>query len=113
MDNKTVNVVRKWLCLNIHSTRCFILQKIQDGGLGVPNCMWEYIATRQSHLINMLNCDDVIVVRMARASLLLDLKRRKLPHTYGGEDSFLGFKRKTNGKLDGWAQGFDVSSDRP
>ncbi len=99
MDNKTVNVVRKWLCLNTHSTRCFIFQKRQDGGLGVPNCMWEYTATRQSHLTNMLNCDDVSVRQMARASLLLDFKRRKVLHACGEEDSFLGFKRKTNGKL--------------
>ncbi len=34
-DDKTVNVFRKWLCLNTHSTRCFILQKRQVGGLGV------------------------------------------------------------------------------
>ena len=53
MDNKTVNTVRKWLCLNTHSARCFIFQKKQDRGLGVPNCMWEYTATRQSHLTNM------------------------------------------------------------
>ncbi len=26
-DDKIVNVFRKWLCLNTHSTRCFILQK--------------------------------------------------------------------------------------
>ncbi len=97
MDDKTVNVVRKWLCLNTHSTRCFIFQKRQVGGLGVPNCMWEYIATRQSHLINMLNCDDISVRQMARASLLLDFKRRKVLHACGGEDSFLGFKRKTQG----------------
>ncbi len=113
MDDKTVNVVRKWLCLNTHSTRCFIFQKRQVGGLGVPNCMWEYIATRQSHLTNMLNCDDVSVRQMARASLLLDFKRRKVLHACGEEDSFLGFKRKTNGKLDGRAQGFGVSSDWP
>ncbi len=113
MDNKTVNVVRKWLCLNTHSTRCFIFQKRQNGGLGVPNCMWEYTATRQSHLTNMLNCDDISVRQMARASLLLDFKRRKVLHACGGEDSFLGFKRKTNGKLDGRAQGFGVSSDWP
>ncbi len=50
---------------------------------------------------------------MAGASLLLDFKRRKVLHACGGEDSFLGFKRKTNGKLDGRAQGFGVSSDWP
>ncbi len=113
MDNKTVNVVRKWLCLNTHSTRCFIFQKRQVGGLGVPNCMSEYTATRQSHLTNMLDCDDVSMRQMARASLLLDFKRRKVLHACGGEDSFLGFNRKTNGNLDGRAQGFGVSSDWP
>ncbi len=35
------------------------------------------------------------------------------PPRCGEEDSFLGFKRKTNGKLDGRAQGFGVSSDWP
>ncbi len=75
--------------------------------------MWEYTATRQSHLTNMLNCDDVCMRQMARASLLLDFKRRKVLHACGEEDSFLGFKRKTNGKLDGRAQGFGVSSDWP
>ena len=68
MDNKTVQVVRKWLGLNTHSTQCFIFQKKQDGGLGIPNCMWEYTAARQSHLVNMLNCDDNSVRHLARAS---------------------------------------------
>ena len=27
MDNKTVNMVGRWLCLNAHSTRCFIFQE--------------------------------------------------------------------------------------
>ncbi|KAK0144246.1 Serine protease 27 [Merluccius polli] len=44
------------------------LHKKQDGGLGVPNCMWEYTATRQPHLTNMLNCDNTSVRQMARAS---------------------------------------------
>ena len=108
MDNKTVNTVRKWLCLNTHSARCFIFQKKQDRGLGAPNCMWEYTATRQSHLTNMLNCDDTSVTQMARASLMLDFKRRKVLHACSGEDNFLGFKRKPNGKLDGRAQAFGV-----
>ncbi|KAG5282738.1 hypothetical protein AALO_G00059380, partial [Alosa alosa] len=75
--------------------------------------MWEYTATRQSHLTNMLNCDDTSVRQMARASLMLDFKRRKVLHACSGEDNFLGFKRKPNGKLDGQAQGFGVSSDWP
>ncbi len=33
MDDKTVNVVRKWLCLNTHSTRCLSSRNDRSGGL--------------------------------------------------------------------------------
>ena len=101
LDNKTDNMVRKWLCRNTHSTKCYIFQNRQDGGLGIPKCMWEYTATRQSHLTNMLNCGDPSVRQMARASLMLDFKKRKVLCDGSGEDDFLGIKRKPNGYLDG------------
>ena len=37
LNNKTVSLVRKWLCLNTHSTRDIIFQPRGEGGLGVPN----------------------------------------------------------------------------
>ncbi|KAJ8351372.1 hypothetical protein SKAU_G00228480 [Synaphobranchus kaupii] len=62
----------------------------------------------------MLNSDDTTVRELARASLLLDLRRRKVPIvTNGHQDNFLGFKRKVSGKLDTRAAGFGVWSDWP
>ena len=61
----------------------------------------------------MLNNDDATVKELARASLLLDLRKRKVPLAKPGQDSFLGFKRKSSGKLDTQAAGFGVQSDWP
>ncbi|XP_034086410.1 uncharacterized protein LOC117555601 [Gymnodraco acuticeps] len=113
MTNKTVQLVRKWVGLNTHSTRCIIFLPCGEGGLGVPNVEWTYIATRLAHLIHMLNNDDVTVREMARASLLLDLQRRKIPLASADQNNFLGFRRKDSGKLDSQARGFGVWSDWP
>ncbi|KAF3851819.1 hypothetical protein F7725_005174 [Dissostichus mawsoni] len=43
---------------------------------------------------------------MARASLLLDLHRRKIPLASADQNNFLGFRRKDSGKLDSQAKGF-------
>ncbi|KAI9514017.1 hypothetical protein NQZ68_036971 [Dissostichus eleginoides] len=61
----------------------------------------------------MLNNDDVTVREMARASLLLDLQRRKIPLASADQNNFLGFRRKDSGKLDSQAKGFGVWSDWP
>ncbi len=95
--------------VSTHSTRCFIFQKRPVGGAWSSKLHVGVHSHKTVSPYNMLNCDDVSVTQMARASLLLDFKRRKVLHACGGEDSFLGFKRKTNGKLDGQAQGFGVS----
>ncbi|KAF3837885.1 hypothetical protein F7725_009653 [Dissostichus mawsoni] len=50
---------------------------------------------------------------MARASLLLDLHRRKIPLASADQNNFLGFRRKDSGKLDSQAKGFGVWSDWP
>ncbi|XP_033977699.1 uncharacterized protein LOC117475536 isoform X4 [Trematomus bernacchii] len=113
MTNKTVQLVRKWVGLNTHSTRGMIFLPCGEGGLGVPNVEWTYIATRLAHLIHMLNNDDVTVREMARASLLLDLQRRKIPLASADQNNFLGFRRKDSGKLDSQAKGFGVWSDWP
>ena len=42
----------------------------------------------------MLNNDDGTVREMARASLLLDLRRRKVPLAAADQNNFLGFRRK-------------------
>ena len=42
MNNATVNIVRKWLCLNTRTTRDIIFQPCNTGGLGVPNIEWLY-----------------------------------------------------------------------
>ena len=61
----------------------------------------------------MLNSDDQFVRTLARSSLFLDLKRRKVPLARGSDSNFLGFKRKPNGKLDSRSPGFGVWSDWP
>ena len=63
----------------------------------------------------MLNSDDRTVRELARASLLLDMERRKVPRARDPDlaSSFLGFKKKQNGKLDTNAAGFGVNSDWP
>ncbi len=40
---------------------------------------WIYTSMRISHLLNMLNNDDKDVRELARSSLFLDLRRRKVP----------------------------------
>ena len=91
MNNKTVEAVRKWLGLNSHSTRDIIFLSHKEGGLGVPNVEWIYTTARLTHLISMLNNDDAAVRELARASLLLDLRKRKVPLATGSQNSFLGF----------------------
>ena len=110
MNNKTVQAVRKWLGLNSHSTRDLIFLSHKEGGLGVPNVEWVYTATRLTHLLSMLNNDDVTVRELARASLLLELRKRKVSLAKAGQDSFLGFGRKA---ADTQAPGFGVRSDWP
>ena len=63
--------------------------------------------------MRMLNNDDPTVRAMARGSLLLDLRKRKIPLAPHGEPSFLGFRKKPSGKLDTRAKGFGVRSDWP
>ncbi|CAB1424613.1 unnamed protein product [Pleuronectes platessa] len=113
MNNKTVEAVRRWLGLNTHSTRDILFLSHKKGGLGVPNVEWTYTTTRLTHLIRMLNNDDAAVRELARASLLLDLRRRKVPLANTGQENFLGFRRKGNGKLDTQASGYGCRSDWP
>ncbi|KAI2658189.1 Poly(ADP-ribose) glycohydrolase [Labeo rohita] len=75
-----------------------------EGGLGEPKVTWIYTSMRISHLLNMLNNDDKDVRELARSSLFLDLRRRKVKEA---EPHFLGFKRKPSGKLDTHSVGFD------
>ena len=77
MTNRTVQLVRKWVGLNTHSTRDILFLSYGEGGLGVPNVEWIYAAIRLSHLLHMLNNDGTIR-EMARASFLLDMRRRKV-----------------------------------
>ena len=111
LTDKTVHLVRQWTGLNTHRTRDIIFHSKREGGLGVPNFEWTYIATRLSHLLNMLNNDDQYVRELARSSLFVDMKRRKVPLAGDLDPSFLGFKRKHSGKLDSRSPGFGVWSD--
>lgn len=113
LNNKTVQLVRKWLSLNTHTTRSIIFMNKSEGGLGIPNTEWIYTATRVKHLLHMLNNDDPTVREVARRSLLLDLNKRKVPYAADGEPGFLGFRKKPSGKLDTRATGFGVRSDWP
>ena len=112
INNKTVQRVREWFGLSTHTTRDLIFHSKREGGLGVPDIEWTYLSTRLAHLLNMLNSDDRAVRELARASLILDLERRKVPKT-SDSPSFLGFKKKPSGKLDTNATGFGVNSDWP
>ena len=112
LNNKTVQRVREWFGMSTHTTRDFIFHSKREGGLGITDIEWTYISTRLAHLLNMLNSDDQAVREIARASLILDLERRKVPKT-SDLPSFLGFKKKPSGKLDTNAPGFGVNSDWP
>ena len=92
MNNKTVQAVRKWPGLNSPG----ISSSSHVKRLGVPNMEWVYTATRLTRLISMLNNDDATVRELARASLLLDLRKRKVPLAKAGQDSFLGFRTKSS-----------------
>jgi hypothetical protein len=56
----------------------------------------------------MLNHDDATVGELDRASLLLELRKRKVSLAKAGQDSFLGFGRKA---ADTQAPGFGIRSD--
>ncbi len=113
MNNKIVSLVRKWFGLNTHSTRYIIFHPQWEGGLGVPNLIWIYTSMWISHLLNMLNNDDKDIRELARSSLFLDLRRRKVPLAREPEPNFLGFKRKPSWNLDTRSAGFGVWSDWP
>ena len=113
LNNRTVKTVRRWFGMNSHTTRDVIHHSRREGGLGVPDFEWTYFSTRLSHLLCMLNNDDDTVREMARASLFLDLGKRKVPRAREAEQSFLGFRKKANGKLETNAPGFGVRSDWP
>ena len=63
------------------------------------------------HLLNILNNDDQDVRELARSSLFLNLRRRKVPLARESESHFLGFRRKPSGKLNTHSAGFGVWSD--
>lgn len=113
MNKKIEGLVRKWFGLNTHSTRDIIFHPQWEGGLGVPNVMWIYTGMRISHFMNMLNSDDKDVSEFARSSLFLDLSKHKVLLAKESEPHFLGFKRKSSGKLDSHSAGFAVWSDWP
>ncbi|XP_055721691.1 estrogen receptor beta-2-like [Salvelinus fontinalis] len=76
----------------------------------------EYVCLKAMILLNSSKSndhDDSTVRELARASLLLDLRRRKVPLATDIEDNFLHFWRKANGQLDTRAVGFGVWSDWP
>lgn len=113
LNNKTVQLVRKWLSLNTHTTSSILFMNKSEGGLEIPNIEWIYTATRVKHLLHMLNNDDHTVREVARRSLLLDLSKLKVPYAPDGEPGFLSFRKKPSGKLDTRAMGFGVRSDWP
>ena len=90
MNNRTVQVMTKWLWFNTHATCDVVFLSQREEGLGVLNIELIYTATRLTHLLNMLNSDDVAVKGVARGSLILDLRRRKAPLATDTEDNFLG-----------------------
>ena len=94
MNNATVNIVRKWLCLNTRTTRDNPFQPRNTRGLEVPNIEWLYTSFRIGHLLSMLNNDDMTVRELARESLFLHLQRRKIPIASQNEPQFLRFKLK-------------------
>lgn len=69
-----IQVLRKWLCLNTHTTCNVIFLSQREEGLCVPNVEWTYTATRLTHMLNMVNSDDATVRVLASASFW----------TYGG-----------------------------
>ena len=104
--DKTVSMVRRWIGFNLHSTRDVLFHRARGGGLRVPNIEWVYVAARVSNLLRMLNRDDSAVRELARAPL--HLRRNKAPPSTSEDASFLGFKKKPNGKLDTNTPGFGV-----
>lgn len=57
----------------------------------------------------MLNNYDQYVRELARSSLFLDMRRRKVPVAKGAEPHFLSFKRKPSAKLDTNSAGLTIS----
>ena len=80
-------MVRRWIGFNLHSTRDVLFHRARGGGLRVPNIEWVYVAARISNLLR---------------------RRCKVPPSTSENASFLGFKKKPNGKLDTNTPGFGV-----
>ena len=82
------------------------------GGAGCPKCGMDIHCYPADTPHQHAQHDDAAVRELARASLLLDLRKRKFPLARAAQDSFLRFK-KSSGKLDTQAAGFGVWSDWP
>ena len=93
LNDRIVSMVIRWIGLNSQSTRDVLFHRAREGGLGVPNIEWVYVAARVFNLLRMLNSHDSAVRELARAPL--HLRRNKAPPSTSEDASFLGFKKMT------------------
>ena len=109
INNQRVQVVRKWPRLNTH--RGYYFFRAEDRGrswgpkcrMGVC-CYKAYPPPKHAQLWQWSS------LGAGPASLLPELRKRKVPLATDQEENFLGFRRKASGKPDTHAAGFEVSS---
>ena len=91
LENLLVRLVREWFSLNTSATHSFMFVPKCNVGLGLRNPTTLYNSKRVSFLLSVLNSKDTLVRKVARESLALHMRARKvLKAPDGAENQFLG-----------------------
>ena len=113
LDTLLTKTIRSILCLNHSTTVRTCFQPKWKGGLGIWKPSIVYRSTRITHLLAMLNHQEVNIRFVARNSLRLDMEKRGVRRS-SEERNFLGFKCNNKGIIETNIKGgFGVASDWP
>ena len=111
MEKSLVKAVRNMYDLYETTTQLIIFLPREHGGLGVKRVSDVYRSTRVAFLIKMLNHPQLQFKNIARQSLNLDMKKRKVAST-DNDMNFLGFEISEDGYLNSRTK-FGCQSDWP
>ena len=113
LDTLLTKTICSILCLNHSTTVRTCFQPKWKGGLGIRKPSIVYRSTRITHLLAMLNHQEVNIRFVARNSLRLDMEKHGVRRS-SKERHFLGFKCNNKGIIETNIKGgFGVASDWP
>ena len=113
LDTLLTKTISSILCLNHSSTVCTCFQPKWKGGLGIRKPSIVYRSTRITHLLAMLNHQEVNIRFVARNNLRLNMEKRGVRRS-SEERNFLGFKCNNKGIIETNIKGgLGVASDWP